>query len=162
MYKNQTYLFSLTVWILLFSNSCQNQQSYETQWLGSTQQEIYNQIEDQFQGFSRTMVEVNYRYQELYWAGQDQNWQYADYQLEHILEAMEQGFVRRPERELSSQLFIEQAAPQLYEIINEGSHERFQNYFPQFTASCNNCHKMEGMDFINIKTPSQKNTTVHF
>jgi len=49
-----------------------------------TEQEKINTIEKQFRGFDNAMVETGYRYQELYWAGQDENWEYADYQLEKI------------------------------------------------------------------------------
>lgn len=37
------------------------------------------------------MVEKGYRDQELYWAGQDENWDYADYQIEKIRKAIENG-----------------------------------------------------------------------
>ena len=42
------------------------------------------------------MVETGYRYQELYWAGQDENWEYADYQLEKIKIAIENGLDADP------------------------------------------------------------------
>ncbi len=157
-------LLSLLVFSFAIFQACQNapQETYETEWLGETKQEMVNIIEDQFQGFSRTMMEVAYRYNELYWAGMDENWEYAEYQREHIEEAMEQGFVRRPEREASSQQFISTALPQMEEVIQMGNKERFQENFTRFTASCNTCHAMEEVAFMIVKIPEKRHTVIHF
>ena len=42
-------------------------------WLKGTPNEKFDEVAHQLQGFSRTMKEVGYRYQELYWAGKDMN-----------------------------------------------------------------------------------------
>jgi hypothetical protein len=42
-------------------------------WIKGTQAEQIKTVEKQFRGFDHAMVETGYRYQELYWAGQDQN-----------------------------------------------------------------------------------------
>ena len=165
MRKIAPFIFILFCTGLIFqacNNTPQEKESYEAEWLGETQQEIINTIEDQFQGFSRTMVEVGYRYQELYWAGQDQNWEYAEYQREHIEEALESGFVRRPEREASSQQFMSVALPEMEKIIEEGNKEKFLQNFTRFTASCNTCHAMEEVAFMVVKIPEKRNTIIYF
>src|SRR6056297_3887828 len=97
--KKMILLPAALILTLILVNACQTQQeeAYETEWIGNTKEEIIKNTEFQFQGFSRTMKEVNYRYQELYWAGKEENWEYAEYQREHIWEAMVQGYMRRPE-----------------------------------------------------------------
>jgi hypothetical protein len=53
------------------------------------------------------MVEIGYRYQELYWAGVDSNWEYADYQVKRIDLALENALERRPKRRASADtLFV--------------------------------------------------------
>ncbi len=52
------------------------------------------------------MVETGYRYQELYWEGQDQNWDYAGYHLNKIKIAIENGLERRPKRAKSTENFL--------------------------------------------------------
>jgi len=37
------------------------------------------------------MMEVGYRYQELYWAIKDSNWAYADHQLHEMEETLERN-----------------------------------------------------------------------
>ncbi|TVQ84841.1 MAG: hypothetical protein EA393_14105 [Bacteroidetes bacterium] len=152
------------LFLFAFTQACQQapQETYEPEWLGETKQEIINTIEDQFQGFSRTMVEVGYRYQELYWAGIDENWEYAEYQREHIEEAMEQGFIRRPAREASSQQFISVALPEMEEIIRNRDKDAFLQNFTRFTASCNTCHAMEDVAFMIVKVPEKRYSVIHY
>jgi hypothetical protein len=68
-------------------------------WLAGTAHEKFDTLANQLGGFDQTMIEVGYRYIELYWAGQDENWDYARYQIEEMRSAMEKGFVRRPARQ---------------------------------------------------------------
>lgn len=148
----------------LIFQACNNapQETYEAEWLGETKQEIINNLEEQFQGFSRTMMEVGYRYQELYWAGVDENWEYAEYHREHIEEAVEQGLVRRPERQPASQQFMSVALPEMEGIIQQANKGEFLTNFSLFTASCNTCHAIEEMEFMHVKIPENRNTVIHF
>ena len=55
----------------------------EAKWLvqGSSD-ERFVKIASQLRGFDVAMVETGYRYGELYWAGRDENYDYARYQLQ--------------------------------------------------------------------------------
>jgi small-conductance mechanosensitive channel len=147
-------------------SACQTQTSeqeqFETRWLGKNLQEILNNIEEQFAGFSGTMVEISYRYKELYWAGQDENWEYALYQIEHIEEALEQGFMRRPEREASAQQFVNQSLPEIEAIANEGDKEAFLVSFTELAAACNTCHNMEEVEFMVVDIPKVRTSVISF
>jgi len=148
--------------LLMIAQSC-NQSTHqlpEAEWLGSTKQQMVDNIEEQFQGFSRTMVETVYRYQELYWAGMDNNWEYAEYQREHILEALEQGFVRRPERELSSAAFVNVGLPGIEKAIQSEDPDAFLKAFNFLTQTCNTCHQMEEVGFMKIATPTIRHSVV--
>ncbi|MEN9875283.1 MAG: hypothetical protein RLZZ529_280 [Bacteroidota bacterium] len=79
----QTIILILTLGLF----SCNQKTDKETaqgDWIKGTETEQIKTIEKQFRGFDNAMVETGYRYQELYWAGQDQNWEYADYQIQKI------------------------------------------------------------------------------
>ena len=90
----------ILILILSFGLFSCNQQTDKTtaqgDWIKGTEIEQIKTIEKQFRGFDNTMVETGYRYQELYWGGQDQNWEYADYQIEKIKIAIESGLERTP------------------------------------------------------------------
>src|SRR5690625_1925663 len=101
--KKALILFGLLV---LFSCN-QSHESAQGQWIKGSEQEKIDAIERNIGGFGTAMMEVGYRYQELYWAGKDQNWEYAEYQLDDLREAIENGLERRPNRAQSAQHFLD-------------------------------------------------------
>lgn len=66
--------------------------------------EKFKVIEKQFRGFDKTMVEVGYRYNGLYWAGEDKNWELTSYHIEKIMHTLDLGVERRPERKENAQV----------------------------------------------------------
>jgi hypothetical protein len=129
-------------------------------WLKGSSQEKFEEVAHQIQGFSRTMWEVSYRYNELYFAGMDENWGFAEYMLEHIDEALEQGYIRRPEREQSGKHFQEVIIPSMYEAIESEDKEEFIKAFEIMRVNCNACHAMEEVPFITVQTPKQRNLPI--
>lgn len=132
----------------------------EYRWLPASDAQKFLAIEEQLQGFSRSMREIHYRYNELYFAAQDQNWPYADYQLEHLVESLEQGMARRPERATHSTNFIKNDVPPLQEAIDQKNPELFAERFQAFTTACNTCHAMEDHPFIHINPPTVRFSAV--
>jgi hypothetical protein len=163
--KNSVIFVAILFTGMALINSCQQkatEETLESEWIGSEEQEIINNIEFQFQGFSRTMMEVSHRYQELYWAGQDANWGYASYQHEHILEALEQGFMRRPEHEESAQSFLNVALPNIEKAIKEEDQQVFSEAFTNLTSTCYTCHQMEDVAFMTITEPKTRQGIVYY
>ena len=152
----------------LFLSSCN--QSHEEKstnvglddWLEGTSEEKFEEVAHQLGGFSRTMVEVGYRYSELYWAGIDENWGYADHQIEHIIEAMEDGLKRRPVRVESAKDFMEETLPYMEELLENKDKEEFLKGFQVFTSACNACHAKEGESAIMIQIPLNRTSPVRF
>lgn len=131
-------------------------------WLEGTTEEKFEEVAHQLGGFSRTMVEVSYRYSELYWAGMDENWGYADHQVEHIIEAMEDGLKRRPERAESAESFMKESIPAIEELIKKENKEEFLKGFRALTSGCNACHAKEGESYIMIAEPEIRTSPVRF
>ena len=104
-------------------------------------------------GFDVAMVETGYRYGELYWAGQDQNWDYAKYQVEKIRTAVQNGVERRPRRSQSAQM-LEGALPGVEEAITARDPALFTERFKLLTATCNACHQAERVPFVHVRPPS--------
>ena len=68
-------------------------------WLSSgSTDERFSKVSKHLRGFDMAMAEVGYRFSELYWAGQDKNWEFAKYHLEKIRTAIRNGTERRPAR----------------------------------------------------------------
>lgn len=76
-------IFTLVFSAMVITSCVQNDnRTAQGAWIKGTDEGKIKTLERQFRGFDNAMVETAYRYQELYWAGQDENWDYAKYQIE--------------------------------------------------------------------------------
>ncbi len=129
-------------------------------WLSGTTDEKFETVTNHFGGFARAMMEVNYRYVELFWAGEDENWDYAAYQLEEMEEALEDGFQRRPGRKASGEHFMEVVMPEMVSAIQSEDKRVFDEAFELFTLQCNSCHAMEDAAYIHVNKPEKRHTNI--
>lgn len=157
MKMKKTYL--LLILISLFSCN-QKQKTAQGDWIKGTETEQIKTIEKQFRGFDNAMVETGYRYQELYWAGQDQNWEYADYQLEKIKIAIENGLERRPKRAKSAEHFLSYTLPEMKKSIESKDKMIFNKNFQTMTINCNSCHAIEKVPFFNVQVPTERQSPI--
>ncbi|WMJ73712.1 hypothetical protein RCC89_11130 [Cytophagaceae bacterium ABcell3] len=134
--------------------------SQSTAWLSGTEEEKFVQIENHLRGFDVAMAETGYRYTELYWAGKDLNWEYADYQAGKIERTIELAMERRPRRANTAEAFLSTSLEEVKEAIAQEDSAVFAESFQSLTQGCNNCHSMEGMDFVNIEIPNKRTTPV--
>mgnify|MGYP007002409623 FL=1 len=149
---------SLIAFILLLSQC--NSGEIQGEWLRGSAQSKLSEIEAQFRGFDVAMAEIGYRYQELYWAGLSMNWEYADHQLEHMEISFRNALKRRPLRESSGQIFLDEAIPKMEKAIALKDTALFRKEFLLFTAHCNLCHTREEHDFIQIQIPTVNRSIV--
>ena len=154
-----------TVIILVFScNDVQESTNNEAVgpggWLKGSSNEKFETVASQLRGFDATMVEVGYRYQELYWAGQDENWDYASYQVEKIETTLKNGFERRPKREKSGTHFLNYVLPEMKKTIESNDTASFNKGFVMLTSNCNSCHTMEKVPFFTIKVPTDRQSPI--
>lgn len=140
---------------VLFLIGCENKNE-KLSWLSSNKDSALVQIERQFRGFDMAMKEVGYRYNELYFAGVDENWGYAQYHLEKIKTAIENGLERRPKRAVSAKGFLEYSIPSLTKTIQENNKEKFIKDFEIFRQSCIACHINEKVEFVKVVIPKTR------
>lgn len=125
-------------------------------WLQGTTDERFQQVERQLRGFDKTMVEVGYRFTELYFAGQDQNWDYAQYQLEKLETALRLGLERRPKRAASAQSFLVKSLPEMQEVVEKADSNRFQAEIERLRSACMNCHVLEEVPYFTVELPEHR------
>jgi hypothetical protein len=168
-----TIVSSLVLFMILFS-SCQNSESGSAQedrgiltepigsqdWLTGDLKEKLETITDHLRGFDMAMAETGYRHVELYWAGQDENWEYARYQVEKLQLAIERGLERRPARAESAEQYLGQALPAMKEAVEERDPDIFNQQFEVLTQSCNSCHHSEEVPHFNVQTPEHRITGI--
>lgn len=131
-----------------------------TGWLQGSDEEKFNKVAGQLRGFDVSMVEVGYRYQELYWAGKDANWEYADYQIEKIRTAIEKGLERRPKRAASADFFLKEALPAMEKVVKQRDTVIFLQGLRDLTNNCNSCHAMEKVPFFTVNTPVARQSPI--
>lgn len=147
----------------VFITSCTTKTEYipiEGKWIKGTQTEQLKTIEDQFRGFDKTMVEVDYRYQELYWSGQDENWEYANYQLKKIEKTIKLGLQRRPKRAQSATHFLEYVIPEVNKAIQTENKQLFNTNFEMMRTNCTNCHISERVPTFTVRIPTHRQSPI--
>ena len=122
-------------------------------WLRGSEEEKFHQIEKQFRGFDVAMMEVGHRFRELYFAGQDRNWDYADYQLEKIEKTIDLATERRPMRAESAQVFLKDDLPDVVRLVKERSPASFDGAMRRLQTSCMKCHVAEKVPFFVVQFP---------
>ncbi len=152
----------ILILILVVLTACSRTETVQVEgkWIKGNAQEQINTIEKQFRGFDMAMVETGYRYQELYWAGKDKNWDYANYQLKKIEKTIKNGLERRPKRAQSAQHILSTVLPELQQSISNHDSLQFNAKFNTLTINCNACHLMERVPFFTVKTPVERQSPI--
>jgi hypothetical protein len=159
--KTILFLFILVFASLYACNTRdKSQPSGADGWLKGDENQKFETVAKQLRGFDMAMVETGYRYQELYWAGKDENWEYAAYQAEKIKVAIENGLERRPKRAASAQNFLNVALPEIGKAIASRDTIQFKQTFTTLTANCIACHALEKVSFVTVKTPVERQSPV--
>lgn len=127
--------------------------SGEGGWLAGTVDQKFDTVAKQLRGFDMAMVETGYRYTELYWAVQDQNWGYADYQIKKIRTAVENGLERRPKRAKSAETFLTIVVPAVEEAIAKRDATLLRERLATLRSTCNTCHEAEKVEFMRVGEP---------
>lgn len=161
---NSLFKLSILSVSFLIIASCNTKENSEHAgpggWLQGNEKEKFDVVANQLRGFDIAMVETGYRYQELYWAGIDQNWEYANYQIEKIRIAIENGLERRPKRAASAEAFLTDALPAMEKIVNQRDSTFFLEGIKILTANCNNCHAKELVPFFAVNIPLDRQSPI--
>lgn len=127
-----------------------------TTWLkGATDDQMLT-VEKQLRGLDVAMIEIGYRFGELYWAGQDQNWDYAKYQADKVGLALELALERRPKRAASAQPFLKEDLPAVVAAIEAKDPGRYRLALERLRTACAKCHVAESVPFFTAQFPERR------
>jgi len=129
-------------------------------WITGNPGEQLLTVEKQFRGLDVAMAEIGYRFTELYFAGQDGNWDYAKYQAEKIDLALRLALQRRPKRAQSAQPFLTADLPSVQQVIASGDRSAFQQAMERLRASCMDCHVAEKLPFFTVELPERRISSI--
>ena len=146
--------------ILFFCNLfAENSYSTTSNWLIETEsdEQKFKKIQKQFRGFDLAMVEVGYRFNSFYFALQDKNYDLAQYQLDKIKKAIENGTERRPKRKQNSEtMFLNGQYDAMSKALSTKSSLQIQKEYINTKKLCNACHVAEKVPFIHVIDPKYR------
>jgi len=144
-----TFIFLSTLII-----ACDDQQQTVRQ-LQSRIDSLQQQIDKSYKpGFGEFMSSIQVHHEKLWFAGINQNWKLADFEIGEIKESLEdiQTYCTdRPERK--SLTMIDRPLDSISYAIQQKDEALFKKSFITLTNTCNNCHRTTEHEFNVIKIP---------
>lgn len=110
----------------------------------------FKKLEIYLRGFDQPMMEVGERYQRLYDAIKDKNWELADYQWDKIRLTINTGLMKRPKRTWNAEgIFLDGVWKPMDETIRSKDYGKMEKQFMVVRETCMACHAAEGVPFMN-------------
>jgi hypothetical protein len=134
-----------------------NQPADNTYKLQQQVDSLRNRVENVYApGLGEFMSSIQVHHAKLWFAGNNGNWDLANFETEEIQEAIEdiQKFCKnRPE--ISDLPMINNPMDSLKTAIAVKNPAAFKSSFNRLTVTCNNCHQLTKHGFNVIKIPDQ-------
>jgi hypothetical protein len=132
----------------------------ELAWLAdSTVDARFLKVAKHLRGLDQAMIEIGYRYEELFWAGRDRNWPFAAYQLGKIRLTLNNAVERRPRRAASAKM-LDMPLRGVEQAVTAKDSGGFALAYRTLTASCNACHVAEKVEFMWVDAPSKRESVI--
>ncbi|WP_092723967.1 hypothetical protein [Hydrobacter penzbergensis] len=106
-------------------------------------------------GFGEFMSGIQVHHNKLWFAGVNQNWKLADFEINEIKESMDNikmYCTDRPETKFIG--MIDSSLQSVSNAIQQKNSLQFKNSFHILTTTCNTCHQATGHAFNVITIPS--------
>jgi len=101
------------------------------------------------------MMGIQLHHSKLWYAGINNNWKLADYEIGEIKESFDNIKAVETDRpEVKTISIIEPALAKLSDAIAQKDEKEFRKSYDLLTASCNNCHTTNHFEFNVIITPT--------
>lgn len=99
-------------------------------------------------GASDIMLQMGERYKNLYWAGEQKKWKFAEYQVEEMEALINTLIITRPKRAKTAKEFLATGFSQFHEAIEHQDWARFEKAFQHMRTECMTCHAKNDHSFI--------------
>jgi hypothetical protein len=144
---NRTY-FLLIPLLLLISCNDSNKIQEQIDNLKTKSANIYKP------GFGEFMTYIQIHHAKLWFAGKNQNWELANFELDEIVETIEAIKQYEKEREEIKVLpILNPALDSVRKAINVKDLKSFTQSFANLTKTCNACHQSVKFGFNVVKIP---------
>ena len=143
--------FSLTLVSLVACSNNSDQISEMQKRLDSLQVIVNDSYKP---GFGEFMTNVQIHHAKLWFAGTNQNWELAEFEIQEIKESLEDIQKFQSEREETKTLpIIFAPLDSVQQAIDKKNLNQFKQGFDLLTNTCNTCHQAVHNEFNKIKIP---------
>jgi chaperonin cofactor prefoldin len=147
--------YIIVITSLMMFAAC-NQQADNTQQLQVQIDSLKSKLNNTYKpGFGEFMSSIQVHHNKLWFAGTNNNWKLADFEVHEIQEALEdiQNFnTDRPEAKAIG--MINPAIDSVSNAIKKQDQQLFKSSYTLLTNSCNNCHRATEHEFNLVTIPS--------
>lgn len=145
----------VTIIILLLTliacNQGNNRKQILIKKIDSLEQKLANTYKP---GLGEFMSSVQAHHAKLWFAGINQNWQLADFEIHEIMETLENIKNYQSERKESKSIdLLNPAIDSVNNAIRQQSVEQFKTSYTILTNTCNGCHQENDFGFNVVKIP---------
>ncbi len=149
------FLILILLPILCILIAC-NQPNNQLSQMQSKTDSLEKQLDKTYKpGLGEFMTGIQLHHAKLWFAGQNQNWPLADFEIHEIQEALDDidEFCKdRPE--VKSIGMLKPAIDSVTDAIRQKNLQSFKNSFSLLTNTCNNCHKATDHAFNVVIIPT--------
>jgi len=145
-------IFLLMITFVFFSCTENSQQYLELQ---NQMVEIQKKVNDTYKpGFGEFMSNIQVHHAKLWFAGINENWPLADFEIHEIEESLEDIQKYQSEREETKTLpIIFVPLDSVKASIQNENLISFKSSFTTLTNTCNSCHQAVKFEFNKVKIP---------
>jgi hypothetical protein len=105
-------------------------------------------------GLGEFMSAIQVHHAKLWFAGQNENWELADFELHEIMEALDDVKNFNSDRpEIKSLTMIYAPLDSISKSVQQKNLSSFKSNFVLLTTTCNNCHRDTDHGFNVVKIP---------
>ncbi len=105
-------------------------------------------------GFGEFMSEIQVHHEKLWFAGKNENWRLADFEIHEIMESLQGIQLYAAQREESKKMvMLNPSIDSLNHAIEKKDAAQFTRSFILLTNTCNNCHTAVDYGFNMVKIP---------
>ena len=137
---------TLTIFLLLVAAGCG----------GGTEETLSDERFD----YSQLMRDLGDRYGDLYFAANQENWEYAEVQALAIKKTLESAEATSRELATGREEFLESTYPGIVDAIKSKDAGQFEDQFNNLVAQCNTCHLAQGAGYAALQVPSNPSSPV--
>lgn len=132
-----------------------NQQTNKIQVLRNRVDSLQSKLANTYKpGFGEFMGSIQIHHNKLWFAGQNQNWKLADFEIHEIMENIDAIKMYQKERKESKEIdMIDPVLDSVNTAIQQKDPVAFKNSYILLTNTCNDCHRATNFEFNVVKIP---------